>query len=78
MGAAYLASVIYYEAILGEWQSSHLYSAANLSLAATVELIALGFGLYKNCQSQSRHAFLLSGFGAVALAFLFCSQLYFC
>src|SRR6266852_2791439 len=70
-GAAYLASVIYHEAVMGEWQSSHLYIAANLSLAATVELIALGFGHYKNCQSQSRHAFLFSGFGAVALAFSF-------
>src|SRR5712691_3566537 len=44
---------------------------ANLVLAATVESIALGFGHYKNCQSQSRHAFLFSGFGAVALAFSF-------
>src|SRR6266436_2954930 len=70
-GAAYLASVIYHEAVMGELQSSHLYIAANLSLAATVELIALGFGHYKNCQSQSRHAFLFSGFGAVALAFSF-------
>jgi Undecaprenyl-phosphate glucose phosphotransferase len=70
-GAAYLASVIYHEAIMRDWQSSHLYIAANLCLAATVELIALGFGHYKNCQSQSRHAFLFSGFGAVALAFSF-------
>jgi Undecaprenyl-phosphate glucose phosphotransferase len=69
-GAAYLASVIY-EAVIGELQSSHLYIIANLSLAAMVELIALGFGHYKNCQSQSRHAFLFSGFGAVALAFSF-------
>src|SRR5260370_6840380 len=42
-----------------------------LSLAAAVELIALAFGHYKNSQSQSRHAFLFSGFGAVALAFSF-------
>jgi Undecaprenyl-phosphate glucose phosphotransferase len=70
-GAAYLASVIYHEAAMKEWQSSRLYLGANLSLAAAVELIALGFGHYKNCQSQSRHAFLFSGFGAVALAFSF-------
>jgi Undecaprenyl-phosphate glucose phosphotransferase len=70
-GAAYLASAIYHEAIVREWASSHLYIAANLFLAATVEAIALGFGHYKNSQSQSRHAFLFSGFGAVALAFSF-------
>src|SRR5437899_1547010 len=70
-GAAYLASVIYHEAMMREWPSSPLYIAANLFLAATVELIALGFGHYKNSQSQSRHAFLFSGFGAVALAFSF-------
>jgi Undecaprenyl-phosphate glucose phosphotransferase len=70
-GAAYLASVIYHEALMREWPSSPLYIAANLFLAATVESIALGFGHYKNCQSQSRHAFLFSGFGAVALAFSF-------
>ncbi len=70
-GAAHLASVIYHEAVMGEWPSTHLYIAANLSLAATVELIALGFGHYKSSQSQSRHAFLFSGFGAVALAFSF-------
>src|SRR5262249_16923253 len=70
-GAAYLASVIYHAAMISEWPSSPLYLAANLILAATVELIALGFGHYKNSQSQSRHAFLFSGFGAVALAFSF-------
>src|SRR5262249_24730714 len=37
----------------------------------TVELIALAFGHYKNSQSQSRHGFLFSGIGAVALAFSF-------
>jgi Undecaprenyl-phosphate glucose phosphotransferase len=70
-GAAHLASVIYHEAVMGEWPSTHLYIAANLSLAATVELIALGFGHYKNSQSQSCHALLFSGFRAVALAFSF-------
>jgi len=70
-GAAYLASVIYHEAIVRELPSSDLYIAANLFLAATVELMALGFGHYKNSQSQSRHAFLFSGIGAVALAFSF-------
>lgn len=70
-GAAYLASIIYHEAMMREWPSSHLYIAADLFLATTVELIALGFGHYKNSQSQSRHAFLFSGFGAVALAFSF-------
>src|SRR6266849_2141789 len=68
-GAAYLASVIYHEAMMREWPSSPLYITANLFLAATVELIALGFGHYNSSQSQSRHAFLFSGFGAVALAF---------
>jgi Undecaprenyl-phosphate glucose phosphotransferase len=70
-GAAYLASIVYHEAMMGEWPSSRLYIAADLFLAATVESIALGFGHYKNSQSQSRHAFLFSGFGAVALAFSF-------
>src|SRR5216684_7031249 len=45
-GAAYLASVIYHEAVMGEWPSP-LYIVANLVLAATVESIALGFGHYK-------------------------------
>jgi Undecaprenyl-phosphate glucose phosphotransferase len=70
-GAAYLASLIYHAAIISDSPSSPLYIAANLFLAATVELIALGFGHYKNSQSQSRHVFLFSGFGAVALAFSF-------
>src|SRR5579871_270306 len=70
-GASYLASAIYHEAIAKELPSSHLYIAADLFLAAAVEAIALGFGHYKNSQSQSRHAFLFSGFGAVALAFSF-------
>src|SRR6266481_7505509 len=70
-GAAYLASLVYHGAVMRELPSSSLYIAANLFLAATVELIALGFGHYKNSQSQSRHGFLFSGFGAVALAFSF-------
>jgi Undecaprenyl-phosphate glucose phosphotransferase len=71
-GTAYLASLLAHEAI---WSQSppgfEFYLAADLFLAATVELISLGFGHYKNSQSQSRHAFLFSGFGAVALAFSF-------
>jgi Undecaprenyl-phosphate glucose phosphotransferase len=70
-GTAYLASLLYHEAMWRKPPSHHLYIAADLFLAATVELIALGFGHYKNSQSQSRHAFLFSGFGAVALAFSF-------
>jgi Undecaprenyl-phosphate glucose phosphotransferase len=70
-GTAYLAGLIYHEAIWGESPSFQLYLAAGLFLAAAVELIALGFGHYKNSQSQSMHAFLWSGFGAVALAFSF-------
>src|SRR5258708_35808246 len=42
-GAAHLASVIYHETGMGELPSTHLYIAANLSLAATVEFIALRF-----------------------------------
>jgi len=70
-GSASLASIIYHEAVLMEWPSAHRYVAAALLLAALVESIALGFGHYKNSQSQARHAFLWSGFGAVALAFSF-------
>src|SRR5882672_205411 len=70
-GAAYVASVIYHGAVMGGLPSSPLYIAANLFLAATVESIARGFGHYKHSQSQSRHGFLFSGFGAVALAFSF-------
>jgi Undecaprenyl-phosphate glucose phosphotransferase len=70
-GTAYLASLLYHEAIWKEPPSNLLYIIADLSLAATVELIGLGFGHYKNSQSQSRHAFLFSGFGAVALSFSF-------
>jgi len=69
-GSAYLASVIYHETVFMEWPS-HLYVTADLFLAALVELFALGFGQYKNCQSQAWHTFLWSGFGAVALAFSF-------
>jgi hypothetical protein len=53
-GSASLASVIYHEAVLMEWPSSHLYVAAGLFLAAMVESVALGFGHYKNSQSQGR------------------------
>jgi Undecaprenyl-phosphate glucose phosphotransferase len=70
-GSASLASIIYHEAVLMEWPSARRYVAAALLLAALVESIALGFGHYKNSQSQARHAFLWSGFGAVALAFSF-------
>ncbi len=70
-GAAYLASVVYHEAIWKEPPFSHLYIAADFFLAAAVELIAIGFGHYKNSQSQSRHTLLFNGFGAVALAFSF-------
>jgi Undecaprenyl-phosphate glucose phosphotransferase len=70
-GAAYLASAIYHEAIVGDSASPHLYIAADIFLGVSVESIALGFGQYRNSQSQSRHAFLFSGFGAVALAFSF-------
>jgi len=70
-GSAYIAGVIYHEAIMLEWPSADLYVAADLFLAAIVELVSLGFGHYKNIQSQPRHAFLWSGFGAVALAFSF-------
>jgi Undecaprenyl-phosphate glucose phosphotransferase len=70
-GTAYLASLLYHEAIWRELPSNRLYIVADLFLAAAVELIGHGFGHYKNSQSQSRHAFLFSGFGAVALAFSF-------
>src|SRR5262252_9798681 len=70
-GSASLASIIYHEAVLLEWPSAHRYVTAALLLAAMVESIALGFGHYKNSQSQARQAFLWSGFGAVALAFSF-------
>jgi Undecaprenyl-phosphate glucose phosphotransferase len=70
-GSAYLASIVYHEAMLMEWPSSPLYATAALLLAVMVESIALGFSQYKNSQSQARHAFLWSGFGAVALAFSF-------
>jgi Undecaprenyl-phosphate glucose phosphotransferase len=71
-GTAYLASLLAHEAIWSQSPPSfQFYLAADLFLAATIELIALGFGHYKNSQSQSLHAFLFSGFGAVALAFSF-------
>jgi Undecaprenyl-phosphate glucose phosphotransferase len=68
-GTACLASVLYHEAVWSQSPSFRLYLAADLFLAAAVELIGLAFGHYKSCQSQSWHAFLFSGFGAVALAF---------
>src|SRR5262249_19199 len=70
-GSAYVASVIYHEAMFMEWPSSPLYAAAPLLMAPMLESIALGFWHYKNSQSQARHAFLWSGIGAVALAFSF-------
>jgi Undecaprenyl-phosphate glucose phosphotransferase len=69
-GAAYLASILYQEVLLRGWPP-HFYLVADSFLAATVASIALGFGHYKNNLSQSRHVFLFSGFGAVALAFSF-------
>jgi Undecaprenyl-phosphate glucose phosphotransferase len=69
--AAFLASALYHETMWGEPPFSYLYVAADFTLAATVELIALGFGHCKDSQSQPRHVFLFSGFGAVALAFSF-------
>ncbi len=69
--SAYLASVLYHEAIWGESPSFFLYIAANLFLATVVELTTLAFGHHKNSQSQPRHVFLFSGLGAVALAFSF-------
>ncbi len=70
-GAAYLASVVYHEAIWKQPPFSHLYIAADFFLAAVVELIAFGCGHYRNSESQSRHALLFNGFGSVALAFSF-------
>jgi Undecaprenyl-phosphate glucose phosphotransferase len=74
-GLAYAASVIYQGALQGSipltWSSTDQYIAAALFLAVMVELVSLGFGHYKNCQAQARHAFLWSGVGAVALAFSF-------
>jgi Undecaprenyl-phosphate glucose phosphotransferase len=70
-GVAYLAGVLYHETMWQEPPVSLLYIAADLFLAAMVEMIAIGFGHYKNSQSQSRHVLLFSGFGAVALAFSF-------
>ncbi len=70
-GSAYLASVVYHWVALMELPSSNLYITADLFLAAMVESVALGFGHYRNCQTQPWHAFLWSGFGAVALAFSF-------
>jgi Undecaprenyl-phosphate glucose phosphotransferase len=69
-GAAYLASILYHDVLLQGWPP-RFYLVADSFLAATVALIALGFGHYKNSLSQSRHVFLFSGFGAVALAFSF-------
>src|SRR5262245_38913257 len=69
--AAFLASALYHETMWGQPPFSYLYVAADFALAAVIELIALGFGHYKNSQSQPRHVFLFSGFGAVALAFSF-------
>src|SRR5258706_13030393 len=51
--AAHLASVIYHEALIGVWPSSHLCITANLYLAATAELISPGFGHNKSSQAPS-------------------------
>jgi Undecaprenyl-phosphate glucose phosphotransferase len=69
--AAWLAGVLYHETIWRDAPSFHLYIAADLFLAAMIEAISTAFGHYKNSQSQSRHALLFGGFGAVALAFSF-------
>lgn len=70
-GTAFLASALYHETLWSEPPFSDLYVAADFFLAVAVGLTALGFGHYKNSQSQSRHVFLFSGFGSVALAFSF-------
>lgn len=69
--AAYLAGLVYHGLLLGTLPNSVLYIAAALFAGAAVELTSLGFGHYKESQSQSWHAFLFGGFGAVALAFSF-------
>src|SRR5262249_50615353 len=69
-GSAYAASAVY-QGAMGMWSSGDRYVGAALFLAVMVELISFSFGHYKNIQAQSRHAFLWSGAGAVALAFSF-------
>ena len=61
-GSASLASVIYHEATLMEWPSSHLYVAAGLFLAAMVESVALDLGITKT--ANRRHVTCFFGVGS--------------
>lgn len=70
-GTTFLAGVVYHGLLLKELPSSHLYVAAAVFVATVFELMALGSGHYRNCQSQPRHVFLFSGFGSIAIAFSF-------
>lgn len=70
-GTTYLAGLAYHGLLLRSLPSNTLYIAAALFVATVVELMAFGFGHYKNSQSQSWHVFLFSGFGSVAIAFSF-------
>jgi Undecaprenyl-phosphate glucose phosphotransferase len=76
-GTCYLASLVYFGTILLIWPAMDQYITAALSIALLVLLNALCFKHYACVQAQSRDRFMLSGLGAVALAFsLFLSLLF--
>lgn len=71
MVSAYLASVVYYVTIFGRWPPDQQYIAAAIIIAGLIALVAIGFQHYVTIQIMPRQTWLLSGLGAVALAFSF-------
>jgi Undecaprenyl-phosphate glucose phosphotransferase len=72
-----LTSIIYFKLAKIEWPPGFEYIAAIFLIPPLVVLSAIGFRQYSAIQTHSRDRFMLSGVGAVALAFaLFLSLLF--
>lgn len=76
-GTCFLASVIYFETVLGKWPPALEYVAANFLIPILVLLPAFGFKQYAAIRSQSRDRYMWSSMAAVTLGFsLFLSVLF--
>jgi Undecaprenyl-phosphate glucose phosphotransferase len=69
--AAYTTSLLYFLVVFQGLPPTAAYGSAALFIASLILLVSLGFRHYVMLQTQPRHRFLWSGFGAVALAFSF-------
>jgi Undecaprenyl-phosphate glucose phosphotransferase len=68
---AYLSCFLYYHTILRAEPAPTLYIFASLIIATLILLVSIAFGHYSRIHSQPRHSYLVSGIGAVGLAFSF-------